>query len=86
MAGENNGKIEAEIREKLKGIVDPHTGIDIVEMGMVKAISVKGGNAEVRFTPTTIACPVLGFFQVKIKEVAESVKGIEKASVIVDAQ
>ncbi|MFH1697127.1 MAG: iron-sulfur cluster assembly protein, partial [Candidatus Diapherotrites archaeon] len=73
MAGENNGKIEAEIREKLKGIIDPHTGIDIVEMGMVKAIEVKGGRVTVRFTPTTIACPVLGFFQEKIKEFAESV-------------
>ncbi|MFH1224335.1 MAG: metal-sulfur cluster assembly factor [Candidatus Diapherotrites archaeon] len=85
-AGSAAGGTEAKIREKLRLIIDPHTGIDIVEMGLVKKIEVKGGKATVHFTPTTVACPVMGYFLQKIKELAESVPGVEKAEVVSSTQ
>lgn len=84
--GIGGGGTEAKIREKLRLIIDPHTGIDIVTMGLVKGIEVKGGKATVHFTPTTVACPVMGYFMQKIKELAESVPGVDKAEVVTAAQ
>ena len=74
--------MEEKIKEKLKTIVDPHTGIDIVSMGLIKGINVKGEKAKITFMPTTPYCPITGFFQEQIKKSAESVKGIKEAEVI----
>lgn len=77
---------EGKIKEKLRQVIDPHTGIDIVKMGLVKGIKVEGKKAKIEFVPTTVACPVMGFFRQKIKELAEEVEGIEKAEVVIRAE
>jgi metal-sulfur cluster biosynthetic enzyme len=75
---------EEEIKKRLKSIIDPHTGMDIISMDLVKKIKVEKGNAVIYFTPTSPACPVTAYFAEKIKAEAEKAKGIKKAEVKIE--
>ena len=51
---------EAAVWEALSGVLDPEIPVvNIVEMGMVRGVSVSGDRARVRFTPTFSGCPAL---------------------------
>ena len=51
---------EAAVWDALAGVLDPEIPVvDIVEMGMVRGVSVSGDTATVRFTPTFSGCPAL---------------------------
>ncbi len=46
------------IESALRGVIDPELGTDIVELGMVKGVSVDGGHVTVRIALTIAACPM----------------------------
>ena len=53
-------RTEAAVWEALTGVLDPEIPVvNIVEMGMVRGVSVDGDRATVRFTPTFSGCPAL---------------------------
>ncbi len=47
-----------EALRALRGVIDPETGIDVVRMGMVRAIDIEENVAHVALTPTTAGCPL----------------------------
>jgi len=47
-----------QIREKLRGVVDPEVGMNLVEMNMIGDITVEEGQAKIVFRPTSSFCPV----------------------------
>ncbi|MFQ5975689.1 MAG: iron-sulfur cluster assembly protein, partial [Candidatus Hydrothermarchaeales archaeon] len=49
---------EEEVIEKLKGVVDPHTGESVYDMGMIPKLKVKEDTVDLTFTPTTPFCPI----------------------------
>lgn len=56
------------MREKLKEVIDPHTGINIVDMGMVKEITREGDKLKVVIKPTSPFCPVGNYLIQAVKE------------------
>jgi metal-sulfur cluster biosynthetic enzyme len=60
-----------QFTENMKKIIDPHTGINIVDMGMVQNIAVKGGKVSTNFIPTSPFCPVVNYFVDEIKKAAK---------------
>ena len=70
-----------KIMKALEKVIDPETGINVVKMGMIKSIQINGGNAKIKFTPTTPLCPMIGYLVDQIKQAAKSVKGIKKVDV-----
>jgi len=52
-----------EILAKLSEVIDPEIGINIVDMGLIYGVEIKGNKAYVKMTFTTPACPliILGF-------------------------
>ena len=70
-----------KIMKALEKVIDPETGINVVKMGMIKSIQINGGNAKIKFTPTTPLCPMIGYLVDQINQAAESVKGIKKVDV-----
>jgi ATP-binding protein involved in chromosome partitioning len=52
------GSREDEVRERLRSVVDPELGDTIVDLGMVRGITVDGGDVEVAVALTIAACPL----------------------------
>lgn len=70
-----------KINKALEKVIDPETGIDVVKMGMIKSVAVKGENAKIKFTPTSPFCPMVGYLVEQIKQAAKTVKGIKEVEV-----
>jgi ATP-binding protein involved in chromosome partitioning len=64
----------ADVEHMLAGVHDPELGLSIVELGMLKGVSVDdAGNVNVRIALTTAACPLRGQIQT---DVASKVRGL----------
>ncbi|MFN8576479.1 MAG: metal-sulfur cluster assembly factor [Candidatus Sericytochromatia bacterium] len=50
-----------QIVKVLKNVIDPETGIDIIELGLVYALSIKNDSiVNIDITMTTSSCPLIG--------------------------
>jgi metal-sulfur cluster biosynthetic enzyme len=58
-------------KENLKKIIDPHTGINILDMNMVQNIVYKNGKIALDFIPTSPFCPVVNYFIDEMKKAAK---------------
>ena len=67
------------IRDAVSVINDPHMGISIVEMGIVKDISVEGDEAKIIIQPTNPGCMSVTRIAADAKIEAEKVEGVSKA-------
>ena len=72
------------IRDAVAVINDPHMGISIVEMGLVKDISVDGDVATITIKPTNPGCMSVTRIAADAKTEAEKVDGVSKAVIIVE--
>lgn len=65
----------------LKTVVDPHTGMNVYDMGLISEIEVDDDTASMTFMPTSPFCPVGVELAKSIREAALLVEGIEKCIV-----
>jgi len=72
---------EQEIHKALKRVIDPHIGINVVDLGMIREILVEEGEVEVRMVLTAPGCPLADFLVEQVRSAAEGVEGVEKATV-----
>ena len=49
---------ETDIKEKLKEVIDPEVGLDIVNLGLVYGVQVENQNVKVQMTLTSPMCPM----------------------------
>ncbi|MDI9620150.1 MAG: iron-sulfur cluster assembly protein [Candidatus Nezhaarchaeota archaeon] len=77
----SEGEVEKKVREALEKVVDPETGLSLVEMGCIKNISEKDGEVVVEFTPTSPFCPMAFLLATSIKQAVENVEGVKSAKV-----
>jgi metal-sulfur cluster biosynthetic enzyme len=78
-------ELKESINKKLRAIADPHMGISIVDMGLVKEINVDEPNkkANITITPTNPGCMSVANIAMAAKMETEKVEGIDKAEVTV---
>lgn len=67
------------IKEAVSVINDPHMGVSIVEMGIVKDITVDGDEAKIIIQPTNPGCMSVTRIAADAKIEAEKVEGVSKA-------
>jgi len=72
---------EQEIRETLAKVIDPHIGMNVVDMGMIREVLIEGGQVEVRMVLTAPGCPLASYLVERVRQAAEGVEGVEKATV-----
>lgn len=70
-----------KIKEKLREVMDPETGINIVDMGLIEEVTVKGDSARIVFRPTSSFCPIAFYLAQQVKSAAES--AVKQAEVCV---
>jgi len=77
-------KLENKVLVEIGKIVDLETGLTLGEMKMIRLVKeTEHGVVRVDFTPTSPVCPMAVKLAVEIKDKAENIEGVNKASVYV---
>ena len=67
--------------ESLRGVMDPELGRNIVELGMVKDLSIDGGKASFTLALTTPTCPLRDRMSAQARAALTSLNGIQEVEV-----
>lgn len=57
------GSLEERIRESLRRVIDPDLGVNIVDLGFIRRISINGRRADLQMTLTNRFCPLNSVFE-----------------------
>lgn len=57
----------AELAERLRAVVDPEIGVNIVDLGLVYDCDAEAGVAHVLMTTTTPACPIGSYLEDQVR-------------------
>ena len=72
---------EATIRKALRGVKDPELNLDLVVLGLIYGVDVKGDHVHVKMSLTTPMCPAADQIITDAKAAVESVEGVDHADV-----
>ena len=72
---------EKDVRNALKTVKDPELHLDLVVLGLVYEIEVRGGAVKAMISLTSPFCPVAGQIVEDAKVAIEDVDGVESAEV-----
>ena len=72
------GEHAIAIREALFDVIDPDLGVNIVDLGFVRAVSFEGRTAVITMTLTSAACPVTG---VMADQIRAGLSGIDEVRI-----
>jgi metal-sulfur cluster biosynthetic enzyme len=72
-----------QLRELLRDVLDPELGVDIVSLGLVYGIEVKGRVAAVLITTTTPACPLGSYLSEEIGRVLSDSGAVDRVEVAI---
>jgi metal-sulfur cluster biosynthetic enzyme len=68
---------EDEVLEALKSVIDPELGINIVDLGLVYEVDIaEGGDVDIRYTLTTMGCPIGPLIEDQMRAFLAPVPGI----------
>ena len=65
------------IRAALSEVIDPDLGVNIVDLGFVRAITIRGQTAVITMTLTSAACPLTGIMEDQIRSGLAALSCIE---------
>ncbi len=71
---------EKMVENKLREVLDPELGINIVDLGLIYKISIQASDVTILMTLTFPGCPLGGTIKKEVNEKVGSVKGIGKIS------
>ena len=70
-------QVESELWKKLKLVIDPGANLSVVDMGLIKELSLSiDGAVDVTFRPSSPVCPLAFMLAANIKEALEEVKEV----------
>jgi metal-sulfur cluster biosynthetic enzyme len=64
------------VRDLLRQVIDPELGLDIVELGLLRSVRLRGEVVEIRFTVTTPACPLSSYIEDEIRACLWQLPGV----------
>jgi metal-sulfur cluster biosynthetic enzyme len=69
---------EAQVWMALEYVIDPELSIDIVNLGLVYAVSVEGSQVDLLMTLTSMGCPMQQEIAEMVASTVGSLPGVEK--------
>jgi len=73
----NQHNIRCEAARRLRNVIDPELGVNIVDLGLIYQMCFDGDTFKIIFTTTTPGCPMRRYLQRRIEETLREVDGIE---------
>ena len=70
-----------ELRQALRGVLDPETGRDLIAMGMIYDLRQQADTVHVTMTTTTRGCPLTDMLRMGVQAALLSVPGIQAVEV-----
>ena len=70
-----------KIIQALKEVIDPETGVSLVEMNLIKDVLIEGEKVKVKMTLTIPGCPLANQLVGDVKRKVESLEGVKEAEV-----
>jgi metal-sulfur cluster biosynthetic enzyme len=67
-----------QVRERLRTVIDPETGVDVVRMRLIEDLSTdaESGRVRYRFRPSSPLCPLAVPLALSIREAVAQVPGV----------
>ena len=88
--GENPGevadteRIRTQILTRLRSVIDPETGVDVVRMRLIENLTVdEDGTVKYIFRPSSPICPIAVPLALEIKRVISEVEGVGDQVIVV---
>ena len=74
--------LEDAIWDALAGVADPEIpAVSVIDMGMIKDVTVADGNAHVVVLPTFTGCPAIAVIEADVAAAVRAVDGVESVEV-----
>jgi metal-sulfur cluster biosynthetic enzyme len=64
-----------KVMKVLRNVIDPEIGLEIVDLGFIYGVDIKGRNVKVRMTLTNPGCPVQSMFTRRVGEALKTAFG-----------
>ena len=75
---------KAKVLEKLRGVKDLETTMDVVSMGLIKDLEVTDlGKVSFSFHPSSSVCPLVFPLAFKIQEAVKETEGVKELEMVV---
>jgi metal-sulfur cluster biosynthetic enzyme len=68
---------ETAVREALSEVIDPDLGVNIIDLGFVRAVTLAGQSVVITMTLTSAACPLTSVMESQIRAGLDLVDGID---------
>ena len=75
------GEHAIAVREALFDVIDPDLGVNIVDLGFVRAVTVQRRTAVITMTLTSAACPVTGVMEDQIRAGLAPLSGVDEVRI-----
>jgi metal-sulfur cluster biosynthetic enzyme len=74
---------EKQIREALRQVIDPETGVNVADLGLVYGVEILNGHVRIIMTLTSPACPLNAWISEKVNSVIKgSVPNVRSVEVV----
>ncbi|GAK56667.1 hypothetical protein U27_03630 [Candidatus Vecturithrix granuli] len=70
-----------QVMQALNEVIDPEIGVSLVEMNLIKDVTLEGDMVKVKMTLTTPGCPLANMLVGEVKSKVESLAGVKEAEV-----
>jgi metal-sulfur cluster biosynthetic enzyme len=76
-------ELKEAVLERLREVIDPETGVDVVRMRLIEELRVDGGTGRVgyRFRPSSPLCPLAVHLALAIREAVAGVPGVTEQEI-----
>ena len=72
---------EADVRKVLEGVMDPELGRNLVELGMVRQVSITDGRVKITLALTTLGCPLKDRIASDVRNAVMGLEGVKNTTV-----
>ena len=73
--------IRSQIADRLRSVIDPEVGLNIVDLGLIYDLQVEDSAATVHLTMTTPACPMSSYIKQEVGQALQQVPGLQRSVV-----
>jgi metal-sulfur cluster biosynthetic enzyme len=72
---------EQTVRQALRNVIDPELGANVIDLNMVRQITLEGGKVSVELVLTAPGCPLAGWIVQQIRAAIAGIEGVQQIDV-----